>query len=206
MRFRDSHISTSISCESTRLKKSSSDRLNSRGYGTRVNRCNFCVSLCLHQESKAQLLYCFKQNILSLVSQNLWDNQSRSFTDWMPRVVGSSQLLVVITTFKVLMPITWCPFCNPNDKCQSSGGTQYIDVNETYNPLNPLHHNLSWSTDSWGRDAIVFVLALRCQYSSKDLTAGYSSVNDAPQYCALCDQQDARVTWNFWLPENQLCK
>jgi len=45
MRFRDSLISTSISCKSTRLKKSSSDWLKCRviEYSIREKRCDFCV-------------------------------------------------------------------------------------------------------------------------------------------------------------------
>jgi len=45
MRSRDSHISMSISCESTRLKKSSSDWLKSRevGYSIRVKICDFVL-------------------------------------------------------------------------------------------------------------------------------------------------------------------
>jgi len=47
MRFRDAHISMSISCKSKKLKKSSSDWLKSRevGYSIRVKRCDFCVFL-----------------------------------------------------------------------------------------------------------------------------------------------------------------
>jgi len=48
MRFRDSHISMSISCESTRLNKSTSDWLKSHvvEYSIRMKRCDF-VFFCL---------------------------------------------------------------------------------------------------------------------------------------------------------------
>ena len=47
MRYRDSHISMSVSCKSTRLNKSSGDRLKSCEvrYNIGVRRCNFCVSV-----------------------------------------------------------------------------------------------------------------------------------------------------------------
>ena len=46
-RFRDSHISMGISCNSTRLNKSSSDWLKSREVGNSiiVKKCDFCVLL-----------------------------------------------------------------------------------------------------------------------------------------------------------------
>jgi len=47
MKYRDSHFSMSVSCKSTRLNKSSGDRLKSCEvrYNIGVRRCNFCVSV-----------------------------------------------------------------------------------------------------------------------------------------------------------------
>jgi len=58
MRFRDSYISTSISCESTRLKKSSSDWLKSREveYSIRVKNAIFVFFFLFHKVVQRQHL------------------------------------------------------------------------------------------------------------------------------------------------------